>query len=66
MIAGKFVMTITDNGIGFDPAKVSDAHAVGLVGMRERAHLIGAAIDIESAPGRGAMIRLTVPLIDRS
>jgi signal transduction histidine kinase len=66
MIAGKFVMTITDNGIGFDPAKVSGAHAVGLVGMRERAHLIGAAIDIESAPGRGAMIRLTVPLIDRS
>jgi signal transduction histidine kinase len=61
-VGGKFVMTIVDNGTGFDPAQISDSHAVGLVGMRERAHLIAARLDIDSTPGAGATIRLEVPV----
>jgi signal transduction histidine kinase len=64
-IAGdKFVMKIADNGTGFDPARVADAHAVGLVGMHERARLIGASLYIESARGTGTTVRLEVPVVD--
>jgi signal transduction histidine kinase len=58
---GKFVIKITDNGIGFNPEQVSDSHAVGLVGMYERAHLIGANLKISSTDGSGTTVRLEVP-----
>jgi signal transduction histidine kinase len=58
---GKFVIKITDNGIGFDPGQVLDSHAVGVVGMHERAHLIGAKLNIHSARGTGTTVRLEVP-----
>jgi len=60
---GKFVITITDNGAGFDPAQVSDSHAVGLVGMHERARLIDAKLDIESTRGTGTTVRLEVSML---
>jgi signal transduction histidine kinase len=34
----------------------------GLVGMRERAMLVGGTVAIESAPDEGTVVRLTVPL----
>ena len=55
-------MTITDNGRGFDPAAVADPHAVGLVGMRERALAIGARLTIRSQAGAGTCITLEIPL----
>ena len=60
-VADKFLMTITDNGIGFDPGKVSDSYAVGLIGMRERAHLICAKLEVTSKGGSGTSVRLEVP-----
>ncbi len=61
--AGRFLMSIEDDGKGFELARISDPHAVGLIGMRERAHLIGAKLDIQSTPGVGTAIRLETPLI---
>jgi signal transduction histidine kinase len=53
-------LTIEDNGNGFDQAKESDSavHSgrLGLIGMRERAHLIQAEFTIESRPGNGTTI----------
>jgi two-component system sensor histidine kinase UhpB len=50
-------LIVEDNGVGFDPA---DAQAVsaglGLIGMRERAALVGADLQIESTPGRGTTV----------
>lgn len=63
--AGRFLMSIEDNGKGFELTKISDPHAVGLIGMRERAHLIGAKLDIQSTPGVGTTVRLEIPIIDR-
>jgi len=61
-----FAMTVTDDGIGFDPASVLAAtdqtQCMGLLGMRERAELLGGCVDIESQPGAGASVRLHVPL----
>src|ERR1700722_6453375 len=52
-------LSIEDNGIGFDPRLHRPDH-YGLVGLREQADLIGAELDIESQPGAGT--RLTVSL----
>lgn len=53
---------IADNGIGFDPACVKsiDTGHFGLAGMQERAALIGARLEIDSSPGQGTRVRITV------
>ena len=56
------VLLVEDNGRGFDPASVRKDTCLGLTGMKERVALLGGACDIESAPGRGATIRVRIPL----
>ncbi len=55
---------IEDDGQGFDPAKTPGApgEAWGMVGMRERANLIGGRVQVNSAPGRGTQIEIKIPL----
>jgi signal transduction histidine kinase len=53
-------LTITDDGIGFDPEIVSRDDHYGLVGMHERALLCNGHLDIDSTPGTGTTVRLTV------
>jgi len=55
---GDFVsLIIEDDGVGFDAAKIREGvHGFGLTGMRERAALVGADIEIESTVGRGTAI----------
>jgi two-component system, chemotaxis family, CheB/CheR fusion protein len=56
---GQVVLVVEDDGVGFDPTDVATlAHGVGLASMRERATLVGAALQIESAPGRGTSVFL--------
>jgi signal transduction histidine kinase len=56
------VLIIEDNGIGFDPDEQRrDGGGMGLLGMSERAALIGGKLEIESAKGRGTTIFVTVP-----
>jgi PAS domain S-box-containing protein len=59
-------ITVTDQGIGFDPAAVVDRAKTGPVGwglfsIRERLTLLGGRFEIESAPGKGTMFRLIAP-----
>jgi len=56
----KLRLTITDNGVGFDPERVSLEGHYGLVGMRERALLCNGQLELDSTPGTGATVRLTV------
>ena len=58
------VLIIEDNGVGFDPTRTpADRLGFGLVGMQERAALVGAQLQIESAPGKGTtvLLRLETP-----
>ena len=56
---GKVIMTIKDNGRGFEPQA---PHAgVGLASMRERAEACGGTFTVESAPGRGTQIGVSLP-----
>ena len=61
----EFVMRIEDDGKGFvAPERVSDLVAsghYGLMGMQERAELIGAQLSIRSAPGDGTLIEVRLP-----
>lgn len=53
-------LAVTDDGRGFDPGTAEGGQAghFGLVGLRERAARIGAALSITSAPGRGTTIEV--------
>jgi len=55
--AGGFVLSIRDDGAGFDPAAHFEGH-YGLVGMREQAALGGASLSIDSTPGQGTVVQV--------
>ena len=61
-----FVLQVQDNGHGFvQPERVGDlatAGHYGLMGMQERAQLIGGQLSIQSAPGQGTTLELHLPL----
>ncbi len=60
---GKVAMIIEDNGIGFDTAKKTNRRkGLGLIGMHERAALVGGTVEIESKPGHGTTIFVRIPL----
>jgi len=54
-------LRIVDDGTGFHPSSVP-AGRFGLVGMRERARLLGGTLTIGSSPGAGTAIDVAVPL----
>ena len=54
-------LVIEDDGVGFDAAANKTLTGIGLVGMRERAALIGAALQVESTAGKGTTIYLRYP-----
>ncbi len=60
------VLIIEDDGIGFKPEnKRNRSKGLGLMGMQERASLIGGSVEIESAPKKGTTIHVRVPIISR-
>ncbi len=56
-------LTITDDGRGFDPATSQPAPGphFGLLGMHERAAKIGASLTLESSPGDGCVVTVSLP-----
>jgi signal transduction histidine kinase len=60
------VLSIADNGRGFEPISVlkpqAQVRAWGLLGMQERVALVGGTCKIESAPGRGTRLLTEIPL----
>ncbi len=65
-------LSVEDNGGGFDVNEVisktdkTGTRGWGLLGIQERATLVGGHCEIYSHPGRGTRIRVTVPLVDES
>ena len=58
------VLVIEDDGQGFDRIKTPGGGetGIGLIGMDERASLVGGTLEIETAPGRGTTVFVRVPL----
>jgi signal transduction histidine kinase len=57
--AGEILVTVQDDGSGFDPQRV---RGLGLLGMEERARHLGGSFQIDSRPGRGTLLSVTLPL----
>ena len=63
--AGEIKMTIVDNGKGLAQTQVNDlssAGKLGIMGMRERAQLLGGTLNIESELGKGTAVIVMIPL----
>ena len=54
-------LSVRDDGQGFDPGQVPPGR-YGLVGLNERARMLGGSLRIESAPGSGTNIEISVPI----
>ena len=60
---GAIQIEVRDDGVGFQPNLVREGF--GLVGMRERAALLGGTLDVDSTRGSGTRIRAQIPLLTR-
>ncbi|WP_158592163.1 PAS domain S-box protein [Noviherbaspirillum sedimenti] len=58
-------LTIADNGIGISPGHRNKKKAFGLVGIEERINALAGTFAIDSAPGKGTTLRLSVPISAR-
>jgi signal transduction histidine kinase len=58
--AGRAVLEIDDDGAGFDPASVTMGN--GLRNLRERAGALSGEMAVESTPGEGATVRISIPV----
>jgi signal transduction histidine kinase/ligand-binding sensor domain-containing protein len=65
--AGRVSLTVSDDGGGFVPAAdepdggAAGPRGFGLLGLQERVRLLGGVLAVESEPGRGTDIRITLP-----
>jgi signal transduction histidine kinase len=55
-------LTVRDNGRGITKSEVASVESIGLLGMTERARLLGGRVTIVGSAGRGTTVTVTVPL----
>jgi len=60
------LLTVEDNGVGFEPDESGTANGFGLLGMHERAALVGATLQIEATHGGGTTVLLRLPTANLS
>jgi signal transduction histidine kinase len=53
------MLMVEDDGCGFDPVRT---RGLGLLGMEERVKLLGGRLEIQSQPGKGTVLRVTLPI----
>ncbi|HWH48638.1 MAG TPA: response regulator [Burkholderiales bacterium] len=56
-----FILKIADNGRGMSEAQLRDPKSLGLLGIRERAFLLGGRVDFEAEAGSGTTVTLSIP-----
>ena len=60
---GRLTMTVADNGIGIEQAQKSDQKSFGLVGIRERLHILGGELAVHSSPS-GTVLTVSLPIAE--
>jgi len=58
---GVIVLEVRDNGRGIDEKQLSTGRGLGILGMRERALLLGGLLTISAAPGKGTIVKVRIP-----
>jgi len=61
-VGGGLELGVSDNGAGFDLMRNGNRVSLGHAGMRQRVHLLGGSLKIDSSPGHGTIIMAWVPL----
>lgn len=57
----ELVLKVSDNGVGITENQISHPESFGLIGMRERAHVLGGRVEIEGRRDRGTTIKVSMP-----
>ena len=56
------VLEVKDNGKGIPPGEIAGPKALGLLGMKERAGLLGGKVEIAGSPGKGTRVTVSIPI----
>jgi signal transduction histidine kinase len=64
--ADEILLEIRDDGRGITREEIDDPASLGLIGIRERAHLAGGTVELEGVEGRGTIVSLRIPLPGRN
>lgn len=59
--ARELLLEIRDNGRGLSAQDIGSSRSLGLIGMRERAALVGGSVRFEGVPGRGTIVSVRIP-----
>lgn len=59
---GELALMVEDTGVGIKSSEIADKQSLGILGMRERAHLFGGEVEIHGQKGRGTTVALRIPL----
>lgn len=59
---GALVLEVKDNGRGVTPEEIANTKSIGLLGMNERAALLGGEVRIRGEAGKGSTVTATIPL----
>ena len=65
-MSGHLVLEVKDNGRGISEAEINNTRSIGLLGMRERAALLGGEVRFTGEPGKGTTVRVRIPLISQN
>jgi PAS domain S-box-containing protein len=60
--AGEFILTVHDDGKGISEGPQTNLFSLGLLGMQERARLLGGTFEIKGAKGKGTTVTVRIPL----
>jgi len=58
---GDLTLEVHDNGRGIGENELANANSLGILGMRERALLLGGTLTITGQPGKGTTVRIRIP-----
>ena len=64
-LEGQLILAVQDNGRGIEDNQRAGKKSLGLLGMRERAIILGGEVEISGKPGAGTRVRVTVPLQEK-
>lgn len=59
---GSLILQVRDNGRGITDKEMADPHSIGLLGMRERAHVFGGEVKVSGLPNRGTIVTAKIPI----
>jgi signal transduction histidine kinase len=62
---GQLLLEVKDNGRGISEAEITNTKSIGLLGMRERAALLGGKVIVTGSAGHGTTVLVKIPLHHR-